>query len=73
MHGCYPPGPETYEELDIVFTNYTEEFDFDTQKSYAMPDAIVKISGSVDQGNDPEVIKEPYNTQILQMIEKQYE
>jgi hypothetical protein len=68
--GCYPDGPESYEELDVVYTNYTETFDFDSKGTYAMPDSIVKVTGNLAEGEKPEYVKEPYNTQILQKIEE---
>jgi outer membrane protein len=35
LSGCYPPGPETTEELDLVFTNYSEDFQFQSAKTNA--------------------------------------
>ena len=69
MVSCYPEGPEYYEDLDLVYTNYTESFDFASQGTYAMPDKIVKITGNLQEGETPEFVKEPYNTQILNKIE----
>jgi hypothetical protein len=69
MVSCYPDGPEYYEDLDLVFTNYTETFDFAGQSTYAIPDKIVKITGNLADGEEPEYVKEPYNTQILSKIE----
>ena len=69
MAGCYPAGPEYYEELDVVYTNYDDEFDFASKETYSMPDKIVKITGNLVEGDDPEFVKEPYNTQMLQRIE----
>jgi len=68
MGSCYPNGPEYYEETDLVFTKYEEEYDFSVKGTYTMPDRIVKITGDLGEGNDPEFVKEPYNTQIIQMI-----
>lgn len=69
MAACYPDGPEYYEDLDIVFTNYTETFDFASHGKYAMPDKIVKVTGSLGEGEVPEYVKEPYNTQMLNLID----
>ena len=69
MAGCHPFGPEYYEELDIVYTNYDDKFDFASKGTYTMPDKVVKITGNLVEGDDPEFVKEPYNTQILQRIE----
>lgn len=65
---CYPKGAEYYGETDIVFTNYNDEFDFSSQKTYAMPDSIVKVTGNIVDDEMPEFIKEPYNTDMLNMI-----
>lgn len=66
LWGCYPAGPEYYEDLDVVITSFDESFDFASKGTYAMPDKIVKISAEI--GSDPEYVKEPQNTQILNMI-----
>jgi hypothetical protein len=69
MVSCYPDGPEYYEDLDLVFTNYDETFDFDGQSTYAIPDKIVKITGNLADGEEPEYVQEPYNSQLLSKIE----
>ncbi len=65
---CYPQGPEYTDELDLVYTTYTFDYDFNSKATYSMPDKIVKITGNLIEGKDPEFVKEPYNTQILQKI-----
>jgi len=67
--GCYPNGAEYYDETDIVYTNYDDNYDFVSKGTYSMPDKIVKITGELAEGEDPEFVKEPYNTQILKKIE----
>ncbi|MBU2651827.1 MAG: DUF4136 domain-containing protein [Bacteroidetes bacterium] len=69
MVSCYPDGPESYDDMDVVYTNYDDEFNFASQGTYVIPDKIVKITGTLDQGEDPEFVKEPYNTQMLDRIE----
>lgn len=69
MTACYPDGPEYYEDLDIVFTNYDDTYDFSGKGTYSMPDKIVKITGNLAEGENPEFVKEPYNTQMLNRIE----
>jgi len=66
---CYPDGPDNYEDLDLVYTNYDENFDFASKGTYALPDKIVKITGNVVEGEDPEFVSEPYNTQMLNLIQ----
>lgn len=69
MVSCYPGGPQYYEDLDLVYTDYAEDFDFAGQGTYALPDKIVKVTGNLQEGEEPEFVKEPYNTQILNRIE----
>ena len=69
MVSCYPGEIESYEETDIVFTNYTESFDFASAGTYAMPDKVVKVTGNLTEGEEPEYVSEPYNTQILNNIQ----
>jgi hypothetical protein len=68
MSGCYPDGAEYYEETDIVYTDYDDQYDFKSKGTYSIPDKIVKITGELKDGEDPEFVKEPYNTQVLQKI-----
>jgi hypothetical protein len=70
LWSCYPAGPEYYEDLDVVITSFDESFDFASKGTYAMPDKIVKVSGSIADGGDPEFVKEPINTQILTKIDQ---
>lgn len=70
LSGCYPEGAEYYHETDVVYTNYEEDYNFTGQKTYAMPDKIVKITKDLIEGEEPEFVEEPYNTQILNKIEE---
>ncbi len=56
LTGCYYQGPEYYEELDIVYTNYDKSFDFKSHKTYSMPDRIIKVTGEAVEGNLPEYV-----------------
>lgn len=47
LGGCYPGGAEYYDQLDLVYTNYSKNTDFKTLKTYTRPDSIVKM-GSAD-------------------------
>ena len=67
--GCYPDGVENYEDTDVVYTNYDDSFSFVSKGTYSMPNKIVKITGNLVEGETPEFVKEPYNSQILQKIE----
>ena len=68
MASCYPGGTEYYEDTDVVYTNYDDDFDFSSKGVYSIPDKIVKIEGDVADGEEPEFVKEPYNTQMLNQI-----
>jgi hypothetical protein len=68
LASCYPGGLEYYDETDVVYTNYDDQFDFGNLGTYSMPDKIVKVTGNLAEGEEPEFVKEPYNTQILQKI-----
>jgi hypothetical protein len=65
---CYPAGPEYIEELDLVYTNYDPATNFTTKHTYAIPDKIMKIDDDLISGEDPNFIKEPYATQLLDKI-----
>jgi hypothetical protein len=65
---CYPEGPEYYEELDLVYSNYDPDYGFDTKQTYAIPDKIMKIDDDLVGGGDPNFVKEPYATQLLDKI-----
>lgn len=65
---CKPDGAKYYDETDIVLTNYDDEFIFEGNKTYAMPDSIVAVTGNLEEGEEPEFMKEPMNTDILNQI-----
>lgn len=69
LPACYPGGPEYYEETDLVYSNYDDQFDFTATNSYSMPDRIVKITGELLEGELPEFIEDKYGNQILNAIE----
>lgn len=68
LGACYPGGIDYYEDTDVVYTNYEEEFDFASKGTYAIPDKIVKVQGDLAEGEEPEFVKEPYNTQMLSQM-----
>jgi hypothetical protein len=71
MVSCYPGEIDSYDELDLVYTNYDDTYDFASKGTYAMPDKIVKVTGNLAEGQEPEFVQEPYNTEILAMIKGQ--
>lgn len=68
LAGCYPQGPEFVEELDVVITSHKDEYNFTEKQTYAMPDRIVKVTGNVVAGDDPEFIPDVVASQILDRI-----
>lgn len=70
LASCSPNRVQYYEETDIVVTKYNESFDFNNNPTYAMPDSVVKITDDLVEGEDPHFIREPYNSQIIDRIEK---
>jgi hypothetical protein len=65
---CYPAGPEYIEELDLVYSNYDPSYGFATKHTYSIPDKIMKIDDDLVGGGDPNFVKEPYATQLLDKI-----
>jgi len=65
---CYPEGPDYVEELDLVYSNYDAGYDFTAKHTYAIPDKIMKIDDDLVNGGDPNFVKEPYSTQLLDKI-----
>lgn len=68
MTQCYPEGPEYYEELDLVYSNYDAGYDFPAEHTYAIPDKIMLVDDDLVNGGDPNFVKEPYGTQVLDKI-----
>jgi hypothetical protein len=70
LWGCYPNGPDYVEEMDIVVTKHNPDYDFVAKATYAMPNRIVKITGSVAEGDTPEFIPDITAQKILAQIDK---
>ena len=69
LWGCYPEGPEYYEDLDVVLARHNEDYDFVSQNTYSLPDKIVKITGNLTEGDDPAFIPDVTAKKILDRIE----
>jgi len=67
--GCYPAGPEFVEDLDVVYSSFDEEYNFQSKGTYAMPDKIV-VDVEIDKNGDTTFVymKPVYATPILQAI-----
>jgi hypothetical protein len=68
--GCYPQGPEYTEDLDVVLTNFQSGYDFSSKGTYARPDKIVKITGNLQEGDDPAYIPDATAALIFAEIDK---
>ena len=66
--GCYPQGPDYIEEMDVVITNH-KDYDFAGKATYAMPDQIVKITGNLVEGDEPEFIPDATAQKVLAQID----
>lgn len=66
--GCYERGPDYIEDLDIVVTRHDTKFDFTKLHTYAIPNEVVKITGSLLEGEDVEFVNDVYAKVILDNI-----
>ncbi|WP_417367148.1 DUF4136 domain-containing protein [Flavobacterium beibuense] len=64
--GCYPDGPEYVDELDSVYTNYSPEFNFTQNYSYALPDGVLGVNGNPNA--DPSFIDSDFGDPMLAAI-----
>jgi hypothetical protein len=69
LWGCYPDGPSYTQDLDIVITHHNPDYNFVAKGTYAMPDKIVKITGSLQEGDTPEYLPAVNATVILGAID----
>lgn len=69
--GCFPAGPEFIEDLDVVYTSFDEDFNFQSRGTYAMPDQIV-IDVEIDRNGDTTYVymKDVFANQILATIDQ---
>jgi hypothetical protein len=71
---CYPKGAEYTDELDLVYTNYTSDFDFASRKTYSIPDSVIKITGDnfsdPDGNGKPEYLSQASATVILNQLKQ---
>jgi hypothetical protein len=66
--GCYPAGPEYVEDLDVVYTTYSQTYDFKAKNTYAMPSQIV-TDVKIDNGDTTYVyMKDKFAKPILDAI-----
>lgn len=74
LAGCYPDGAEYTEDLDLVYTNYYDQFDFKSKKTYAISDSVIKITGDnfddPDGDGKPTFLSATYSTVIISEVKK---
>lgn len=63
--GCYPDGAEYVDELDVVYTVYDKEYNFQEASTYSLPDNIVILGDS----DNIEFIADIYADPILARID----
>jgi hypothetical protein len=68
LWGCYPEGPEYYQDYDVVYTNYDNQYTFTNHKNYAIPDRIVKITDALIGGGIPEFVNPAYSVGMIDRI-----
>lgn len=69
MSGCYPAGPEYVEDLDVVYSTYDVNFDFQSKGTYSLPDKIV-TDVKIKNGDTTFVyMADAYAKQLLTAIE----
>ena len=52
---CYPDGPSSPEDMDLVTTSYDEDFSFSDVTTFSLPDTVIYIFDDVEedsQGHD---------------------
>jgi len=66
--GCYPGGPDFTEDLDVVYTTFDDQYDFQAATTYSIPDDIV-IDVDIEDGDTTYIyMKKIYADPILAKI-----
>ena len=71
INACYPGGADFVDQLDVVSTNYDDEFDFTPEITYSLPDCVVEIDDEDfdNPGNEiPDCISQQFSDEILKKI-----
>jgi hypothetical protein len=72
--GCFPEEPDSASDLDLVYTNYSQAFNFKAHTTFAIPDSVVKITGNVfndPNGNGkPSFLSSDYGDAILNQVKQ---
>ena len=70
LMGCYPEQPEFVEDYDVVYTNYSTDFNFTNSYTFSLPDAVLKLDDNRDPDAPPEFIDAKFGDVILANIEQ---
>lgn len=74
LSACYPDGAQYTDDLDLVYTNYDDKFDFKAKHTYAIPDSVIKITGEVftdpDGDHKPSFMSPTYAVPLLAQIKQ---
>jgi hypothetical protein len=73
LAGCYPDGPDYAEDIDVVYTNHDQEYEFGEKGTFAMPDQIATGAEIVDRDTVIEYMNPIYAAPILQAIQQNME
>lgn len=46
MYGCYPGGADTYNDTNLVFTVYDEDFNFASERTYYLVDSVIYLDST---------------------------
>lgn len=70
LSSCQVDGPDYASDLDVVYTNYVDSYDFASKSTYARPDKIV-VDVKISQGDTTIVyMEDKYATPIFETIDK---
>ena len=70
---CYPAGPDYVEDLDVTYTTYNKDFNFQSRKTYARPDKIV-VDVEIEDGDTTYIyMKDIFANPILAAIDDNLE
>ncbi len=64
---CYPGDDISYSDLDLVSTAYDQNADFNTFKTYYMPDSIIHLKDTLDSDNNVDLSRE-FDKFILDLV-----
>ena len=60
LNACYPEGPTSTDELDVVVTVFDKNVDFGKITTFALADTVIKLEGSIDVDDkwDPVILEQ---------------